>query len=220
MAKATKTAKAAPSKAPAKKAATPVKKAATPSKAPAPVKAPAKKAAPPKTVKTSYDDASALRELFVDEIKDIYWAEKALVKALPKMQKAATSSTLKDAIGKHLAETETQVTRLEEVFALLGQKAQAKKCDAMDGLLKEGNSIITETEKGSATRDVGIILACQKVEHYEIATYGVLAQLAKTMNMDEVKNILGQILDEEKTADETLTGIAENDINVAAMQED
>lgn len=218
MAKATKTVKAAPKNAPAKKAAGPVKKAAAPKNA-APVKAPAKKAAAPKTVKT-YDDASALRELFIDEIKDIYWAEKALVKALPKMQKAATSSMLKEAIEKHLAETQTQVTRLEEVFGLLGQKAQAKKCDAMDGLLKEGNSIITETEKGSATRDVGIILACQKVEHYEIATYGVLAQLAKTMDLADVKNILGQILDEEKAADETLTQIAENDINMEAMNED
>jgi ferritin-like metal-binding protein YciE len=222
MAKATKTVKSAPQKAPAKKAATPVKKAAAPKKAApvqAPAKAPAKKAAPRKATAT-YDDAAALKEFFIDEIKDIYWAEKALVRALPKMRKAATSDTLKGAIDKHLAETQTQVTKLEEVFSLLGQKAQAKKCDAMDGLLKEANSIVEDTETGSATRDVGIILACQKVEHYEIATYGVLAQLAKTMDMMDVKNILGQILDEEKAADEALTQIAENDINIAAMQED
>lgn len=202
----------APTKAAPKKAAPPIKRAATP------VKAAPKKTA--QRTKEAYNDASALQELFVDELKDIYWAEKALVKALPKMQKAATSAILKDAIGMHLEETQTHVTRLEEVFSLLGHKAQAKKCDAMDGLLKEGNSIIEETEKGSATRDVGIILACQKVEHYEIATYGVLTQLAKTTGMGEVKNILGQTLNEEKMADEKLTEIAEGSINVEAMQED
>lgn len=202
----------APRKAAPKKAAAPIKRVATP------VKAAPKKAAAQRT-KETYNDASALQEFFVDELKDIYWAEKALVKALPKMQKAATSATLKDAIGMHLEETQTHVTRLEEVFSLLGHKAQAKKCDAMDGLLKEGNSIIEDTEKGSATRDVGIILACQKVEHYEIATYGVLTQLAKTTGMGEVKNILGQTLNEEKMADEKLTQIAEGSINVEAMQE-
>ncbi len=162
----------------------------------------------------------ALMELFIDEIKDIYWAEKHLVKSLPKMRKAATSSELADAIGNHLEETKGQVTRLEQVFELLGKKSQAKKCDAMEGLVKEGESIIEETEGGSATRDVGIILACQKVEHYEIATYGGLSQLANVLGLEDVAELLGQTLAEEKTADETLTSIAENDINYEASIEE
>lgn len=161
----------------------------------------------------------ALLKLFIDEIKDIYWAEKHLVKTLPKMKKAATSQELATAIGKHLDETKVHVTRLEEVFGLLDKKPQAKKCDAMEGLAKEGESIIEDTEDGSATRDVGIILAAQKVEHYEIATYGGLTQLAKTLGLNEVAEILGQTLNEEKTADETLSGIAENDINYEASEE-
>lgn len=161
----------------------------------------------------------ALKSLLIDEIKDIYWAENHLVKSLPKMMKAATSSELAAAIGKHLAETKNQVTRLEEVFSLLGEKAQAKKCDAMEGLVKEGEGIIQDTADGSATRDVGIILAAQKVEHYEIATYGGLAQLANTLGLKEVAALLRQTLDEEKAADQKLTGIAENHLNYKAAEE-
>lgn len=161
----------------------------------------------------------ALLELFVDSIKDIYWAEKQLVKSLPKMEKAATSPELAGAIAEHIEVTKTHVTRLEQVFELLGQKAEAKKCDAMEGLTKEGESIIEETEEGSATRDVGIILASQKVEHYEIATYGGLAQLAETLGLDDIADLLAQTLAEEKDADQTLTAIAENDINYEASQE-
>lgn len=162
----------------------------------------------------------ALHTFFVDELKDIYWAEKHLVKALPKMKKAATSSGLVAAITDHFEVTKTHVARLEKVFELLGEKAQAKKCDAMDGLTKEADSIVEDTESGTATRDVGIILAAQKVEHYEIATYGGLTQLAKTLNLGKVADLLGQTLAEEKEADETLTGIAENDINYEASGED
>jgi ferritin-like metal-binding protein YciE len=161
----------------------------------------------------------ALMELFVDSIKDIYWAEKQLVKTLPKMQKAATSEQLKDAIGNHLEQTKGQVTRLEQVFEMLGKKVQAKKCDAMEGLVKEGESIIEETDKGTATRDVGIIMAAQKVEHYEIATYGGLAQLAKTLGHDDICGLLGQTLAEEKETDQMLTDIAENNINYQATEE-
>lgn len=161
----------------------------------------------------------ALLELFIDEIKDIYWAEKHLLKVLPKMQKAATSEKLKSALGDHLEQTKVQVERLEQVFELLGEKAQAKKCEAMAGLAEEGNSIIEETEKGSSTRDAGIILACQKVEHYEIATYGVLATLAKVMGHTDIKKLLGATLDEEKNADKLLTQIAEGSINFKANQE-
>ena len=160
-----------------------------------------------------------LEKLFMDTLKDIYWAEKQLTKALPKMQKAATTEELKDAFEDHLAQTEEHVTRLEKAFELLGKKAQAKKCDAMEGLIKEAESIIEETEEGSMTRDAGLIIAAQKVEHYEIASYGGLAQLAKTMGHEDVKELLGQTLSEEKGADELLTEIAENDINWQAEQE-
>jgi ferritin-like metal-binding protein YciE len=162
---------------------------------------------------------SQLEKFFTDSIKDIYWAEKALTKALPKMKKAATTEELKAAIEKHLGETQEQVTRLEEVFGLLGEKAQAKKCDAMEGLLKEGESIVEETEDGSMTRDVGIIMAAQKVEHYEIATYGGLVSLARTLGKDDVADILATTLEEEKQTDEGLTEIAENNINWEAEQE-
>lgn len=162
----------------------------------------------------------ALMELFVDSIKDIYWAENHLVKALPKMKKAATSQQLVTAIGEHLEVTKTHVTRLEKVFELLGKKVQAKKCDAMEGLSKEGEGIIEDTDEGTATRDVGIILAAQKVEHYEIATYGGLTQLAKTLGLTDVAGLLAQTLSEEKEADETLSSIAENDINYKASEEE
>jgi ferritin-like metal-binding protein YciE len=170
--------------------------------------------------KPSINTEPALMELFVDEIKDIYWAEKHLVKALPKMQRAVTSGKLAKAIGEHLEVTKTHVSRLEEIFGLLGKKPQAKKCEAMEGLAKEGEGIIEETDKGSSTRDVGIILAGQKVEHYEIATYGGLRQLAATLGLDEVATLLQQTLNEEKEADQTLTRIAENDINYEAAGED
>ncbi len=168
----------------------------------------------------SGDKEPMLQEFLYEELKDIYWAEKHLVKALPKMIKAATSEELKDAITDHLETTKTHVTRLEEVFQLLGKKAQAKKCDAMEGLTKEAESVIEDTDQGSATRDVGLIISAQKVEHYEIAAYGGLAQLANTLELNEVASLLETTLEEEKEADETLTGIAENDINYQAAEEE
>jgi ferritin-like metal-binding protein YciE len=162
----------------------------------------------------------ALMELFTDSIKDIYWAENQLVKALPKMQKAATSPELAAAIADHLEVTKTHVSRLEEVFGLLGKKPQAKKCEAMEGLTKEGEEIVESTEDGSATRDAGIIMASQKVEHYEIASYGSLVQLATVLGLSEAADILTQTLEDEKDADQKLTDIAENSINYNAVQED
>jgi ferritin-like metal-binding protein YciE len=161
-----------------------------------------------------------LEKLFHDALKDIYWAEKHLTKALPKMQKAATTAELQSAIEAHLAQTEEHVTRLEKVFESIGHKAQAKKCDAMEGLLKEGDSIVEETEEGTATRDAGIIMAAQKVEHYEIASYGTLVTFAKTLGHEEAAEILQSTLDEEKEADQNLTAIAENDINWQASAEE
>ncbi len=181
-----------------------------------------KKAAPKKapvpTAPKSND--SMLQEFFYDELKDIYWAEKHLVRTLPKMKKAATSTELQNAFNDHLETTKVHVTRLEQVFEILGKKAQAKKCDAMAGITTEGEGIIEETEKGTATRDVGLILAAQKVEHYEIATYGGLTTLAKTLGYDEVAGILHQTLEEEKEADELLTEIAENGVNYESAEEE
>lgn len=164
-------------------------------------------------------DGSRLREFFVDELKDIYWAEKHIVSSLPKMAKEAGSRELKDAFTNHLEETRGHVTRLEEAFKALDEKAVTKKCDAMDGILKEGSSIVDETEEGTATRDVGLILAAQKVEHYEIATYGGLAQLARTLGENEVAELLEATLAEEKAADKILTAIAEEGINYEASAE-
>ena len=163
---------------------------------------------------------SQLGKYFHDSIKDIYWAEKALTKALPKMKIAATTAELKSAIEGHLGQTQEHVSRLEEVFKLLGQKPQAKKCDAMEGLIKESESIVEETADGSMTRDVGIIMAAQKVEHYEIATYGGLITLAETMGRSDVAQILEQTLGEEKKTDQDLSYIAENKINWEAEKED
>ena len=172
-----------------------------------------------KVSRTKEEVHSSLKELFIDEVKDIYWAEQHLVKALTKMQKAATSDELRDAFVKHQEQTTEHVARLEKVFELLGQKAQAKKCDAMAGLIEEASGIIEDTEEGTASRDVGLILGAQKVEHYEIATYGCLAQLAKTLGMEDIKNLLGQTLSEEKETDELLTEIAENSVNYEASEE-
>lgn len=163
---------------------------------------------------------SLLEEFFYDSLKDIYWAEKQLTKALPKMQKAATTPELKSAIEKHIAQTLDQVGRLENVFQLMERKAQSKKCDAMEGLIKEGESIVEETEDGTLTRDVGIIMAAQKVEHYEIATYGGLVQLATVLGEAEIAKLLNQTLEEEKQTDADLTEIAENKINWKAEEED
>jgi ferritin-like metal-binding protein YciE len=166
-------------------------------------------------VKAKSSAADGLRELFVDSLKDIYWAEKALTKALPKMAKNATSENLIATINDHIVVTEEQVSRLEQVFDLIGEKASAKKCEAMEGLIKEGESIMQETQEGPV-RDAGIIGASQKIEHYEIATYGTLAAFAQTLGEDEALELLQQTLDEEKEADSLLTEVAYNNINFEA----
>ncbi len=162
---------------------------------------------------------SRLHEFFIDEIKDIYWAELHIVKALPKMIESASCSELKQGFTNHLKETKGQVTRLEKVFSLLGEEADAKKCEAMNGILKEADDIVGETEDDTATRDVGLILAAQKVEHYEISTYGGLTQLAKTLGRDDIAELLHATLEEEKATDEKLTSIAESHVNYDAAAE-
>ena len=172
-----------------------------------------------KVEQTTDVQESALNELFLDELKDIYWAEKHLVKALPKMAKAATSDELRAAVQKHISETENQITRLEQVFSSIDEKAVAVKCEAMAGLLKEAEEIVSETEKGSVTRDAGIISAAQKVEHYEIASYGTLRTLAGVLGYDEAVELLEATLAEEKQCDEDLTILAVNGINKMASTE-
>lgn len=168
---------------------------------------------------TQEQNQSMLQEFLIEELRDIYWAEKHLVKALPKMAKAATSEELVTAFEEHLAVTEEQVSRLEQVFELLGEKARGKKCEAMAGLVSEAEEIIEDTEAGSATRDVALIIAAQKVEHYEIASYGGMTTLAKTLGLDQVAELLGETLEEEKETDELLTQLAENNINFEAAAE-
>jgi len=162
------------------------------------------------------DAAEELAALFHNQLKDIYWAEKSLTKALPKMAKNATSNTLKETLQNHLAETNNQISRLEKVFEMIGKKAQAEKCDAMEGLVKEGEGMVEETKSGPV-RDAAIIAACQKIEHYEIATYGTLCAHAKTLGLDAVAKILHDTLLEEKNADTMLTDTAYNDINFKAV---
>ncbi len=158
-------------------------------------------------------------KFFVDELKDIYWAENHLVKALPKMQKAAKSPELIAAFEKHTKETQTHIETLEKVFSELDEKPAAKKCDAMAGLLEEADSIIADTEKGTMIRDAALILAAQKVEHYEIGTYGTLRTFAENMGHSTIVDLLQQTLDNEKATDLALTKIAEGSINEEAAAE-
>lgn len=175
------------------------------------VKKAAKKIAPKK------DAAKDLASLFEDGLKDLYWAEKALyTKALPKMLKNASDSKLKKAITDHSNETKNHIQRLEGCFAALGKKPQAKKCDAMQGLMDEGKGIIEECQPG-AVRDAGIIAAAQKAEHYEIASYGTLAAFAKILKQDKCLKLLLQTLKEEKNCDTTLSKIADTTLNSAAL---
>ena len=157
-------------------------------------------------------------KLFENSLKDIYWAEKALVKALTKMARKASSEELVEAIESHLTETEEQVEQVEKVFSLIGKKAVGKKCDAMVGLITEAEGVMEEAEEG-AMRDAAIIAAAQKVEHYEISSYGTLTAYSRTLGMDEVTVLLEKILNEERKADETLWTIALSTINIRPAQQ-
>jgi len=162
---------------------------------------------------------SYLQKFFVDQLKDMYYAEKELLKTLPKMKEATTTEELEDAFDDHIKLTERHVKRLEKVFQSIGKRAQGKRCEAMDGLIEEGNSIMEETEEGTMTRDAALIIAAQKVEHYEIASYGGLVALARTMGLNRAAQILDKTLEEEEETDKLLTEIAEAYINVEAEQE-
>ena len=162
---------------------------------------------------------SRLRNFFYREIKKVYGAEKHLLKVLPKMAEIAMEKKLKDAICTHFEETKKHVERLEKVFKIMGENVVVKKCEATEGLTKHALEIVINTVEGSATRDVGLILAAQKVAHFEIAAYGGLNQIAKCLGLVDVSRLLAATLDEEKDADIALTGVAENNINNNAHYE-
>jgi len=153
-----------------------------------------------------------LEDLFEDTLKDIYYAENKILKALPKMAKAAQSGELKAAFNKHFKETEGQVARLEKVFKLIGKAAKGKKCAAIEGIIEEGSEIMKEFKR-TAALDAGLVSAAQAVEHYEIARYGTLKRWAEQLGLDEAVGLLNQTLDQEKNTDEALTELADSSIN-------
>jgi ferritin-like metal-binding protein YciE len=160
-------------------------------------------------------DMGTLHEAFVEELRDTYDAEKQLTKALPKMAKAANSPELREAIESHLEETRQQVTRLEQVFASVDEKARGKHCEGIAGIIEEGRAIMEE-EFDEATADACLIAAAQRAEHYEMAAYGTLVAWARAMGHDEAADLLQETLDEEKAADEKLNSLAEGGINEQA----
>ena len=158
-------------------------------------------------------------KFFVDQLKDIYWAEKHLKSGLRKMSRAATSPRLASMFEKHYKEGDEQIAQLETIFSLLGEKPEAKRCEAMAGLLEEASGMISDTERNSFVRDAGLILAAQKVEHYEIATYGTLCALAAYLPDKKVRRMLDAILTDEKKTDQALTRVAEEFVNECAAVE-
>jgi ferritin-like metal-binding protein YciE len=156
-----------------------------------------------------------LNDLFLDTLKDIYYAEKQILKALPKMAKAAQSDKLRAAFEKHHGETEGQVERLERIFELIDKPARGKTCEAIQGLLDEGKEIMEEY-KGTEALDAGMVAAAQAVEHYEIARYGTLKQWAQQLGIKDAVALLDATLQEERKTDESLTSLAEADVNLAA----
>jgi len=153
-----------------------------------------------------------LNDLFLETLKDIYYAEKKLTRVLPKIAKQATSSALKGAFQTHLAETEIQVQRIEEIFESLGKKPVAKKCEALEGILAEAEEVTSEIEN-KQTLDAAIISSAQTVEHYEIARYGTLACWSRELGLERAEKLLEATLEEEKGADEKLSGLAEDFVN-------
>jgi ferritin-like metal-binding protein YciE len=156
-----------------------------------------------------------LNDLFLDTLKDIYYAEKQIYKSLPKMAKVANSDKLRAAFEKHEGETETQIERLEKIFEILGKAARGKKCDAIEGILDEGKEIMEEYE-GAPALDAGLLAAAQAVEHYEISRYGTLKTWANQLGLTPAVKLLDQTLAEEKKTDETLSALAETAVNAEA----
>lgn len=159
-----------------------------------------------------------LQEKLVDEIRDLYHAEKQLIKALPKMAKAASHDDLRDGFQTHLEETREHVTRLEEVFEAMGEKVRAKACAGMAGIIEEGSDLMQKEEPG-AVMDAALIAAAQRVEHYEMSAYGTCVAWARLLGMDDVVSLLEQTLEEEKATDKKLTALAEQEVNVNAASD-
>lgn len=160
-----------------------------------------------------------LHDLFEDQLKDIYYAEKHIVKAIPKMMKKATSPRLKAGFEKHLDETEGQIERLEQVFELLDKPARGKRCAAIDGILEEGSELMSEHEPGAGL-DAAMAAAAQAVEHYEITRYGTLVTWAEQLGMADAAKLLKETLNQEETTDQALTKLAKAELNAAAMNDD
>jgi len=160
-------------------------------------------------------DTGTLRDAFIDELRDTYDAERQLTKALAKLAKAATAQELQDAFTSHLEETQGQIQRLEQVFETLDEPARGKHCDGIAGIIEEGKTIMEE-DFDDATKDACLIAAGQRAEHYEMAAYGTLVAWARVLGHDEAADLLQQTLDEEKAADEKLSGLAESGINQSA----
>ena len=156
------------------------------------------------------------RDLFIEELQDLYSAETQLIKALPKMAKAATNADLKKGFEQHLEQTKGHAQRLENIFAKLNEKSKGQKCKAMEGLIAEGKELIDDHEAGELL-DAGLICAAQKVEHYEIASYGTAKAWATQLSLDDVATILEETLDEEKETNEKLTELATSTVNAEAM---
>ena len=158
-----------------------------------------------------------LDTLFHDTLKDLYYAERNILKALPKMKRGAQSEELKQAFETHRAETETHVERLQQVFEIIGKRAQGKTCPAIDGIIEEGEEVMSEY-KGTPALDAGLIAAAQAVEHYEITRYGTLKRWAEVLGMDDAVKLLDATLKEESETDEKLTGPADSAANQEAAQ--
>lgn len=160
-----------------------------------------------------------MEKLFLDELREIYGAEKHQTVILPLLKKAASSLKLQNMLANHLDTTREHIVRLEKIFRMLGKKLVARQSEAVLGIGREAETVIETTEKGTATRDAGLVVAVQKLEHYEISCYGSLAQLARTLEYDDVLDILETTLYDEKEADDLLTALAENYINTEASRE-
>lgn len=163
--------------------------------------------------------SSLLKKILIDFVKDIYWAENQLIKSLPLLQQNATTPELQMILQEHVKQTENHVIRLEQIFSLLAEKPQGKESRAMTGLIEEAKIILEETSAGTMSRDASIIMAAQKIEHYEIATYGCLLEFSRTLGLKEIAGLLHATLDEEKQADQGLTVIAQTGINWEAEDE-
>jgi ferritin-like metal-binding protein YciE len=170
-------------------------------------------------MKNKSQNETGLRQLLEDQLKDAYWAEKAITKAMPEVVEKVSSQELIDALTEHLDETIQQVSRLENVFEIIGVKAEAEKCEAMEGLIEEAEDIMDELDEGPV-RDAGIIAAAQKIEHYEIATYGTLRSFANLLGEYEAASLLEETLEEEKSTDKRLTDLAESVINLEAAADE